>query len=264
MSPSVNLRTAVPNVSNPSLLPDTGTFRFIADRARPDILVAVGELSTGGSVNPSDLHKATSERIKNYLSSTADLHIRLGGMGKLVVFGYSDASYVTDGNAKSRLGGCVFLGFDSGAVFSFSRNDTIPSSLSHSSTEAEIKALDELIRELLHIIDLVRFTAGEVELPIKLYCDNKSAAALFASLKTSSRVKHINMRINFIREMISTGIIAIHFVPTAYNVADILTKPLAVEQFEFLRGILMLGHGGVEPSWDHQTHTALCVDSFSV
>ena len=49
MSPAIYLRIAEPNLENPSLLPDTGTFRFIADRARPDILVAVGELSTGGA-----------------------------------------------------------------------------------------------------------------------------------------------------------------------------------------------------------------------
>jgi hypothetical protein len=65
-----------------------------------------------------------------------------------LLFGYSDAAYITDGNAKSRLGGCAFMGLDAGAVLSFSRNDSIMSSLSHSSTEAEIKAVDELMREM--------------------------------------------------------------------------------------------------------------------
>jgi hypothetical protein len=44
------------------------------------------------------------------------------------------------GNAKSRLGGCVFVNFSSGAIFSFSQNDTtrnilhdFMSALSHSS-----------------------------------------------------------------------------------------------------------------------------------
>ncbi len=99
MSPATNLRIAAPNPENESLLPDTCTFRFIADRARPDILVAVGELSTGGSKELSDLHLATSQRIKDYcLASTPDLSITLGGLGKITLFGYSE----------SRLGGCVF------------------------------------------------------------------------------------------------------------------------------------------------------------
>jgi hypothetical protein len=41
-------------------LGDTGAFRFIADRARPDILVATGEIATGGNIYPSDLHMKTS------------------------------------------------------------------------------------------------------------------------------------------------------------------------------------------------------------
>ena len=125
MASTVNLRKAEPNANNESLLSDTGTFRFIADRARPDILVTVGELATGGATAPSDLHLKASERCKHYLNSTRDMYVKLGGLGKLCIFGYSDASYITDGNCKSRLGGCVFMGYDSGAVHSFSKNDTI-------------------------------------------------------------------------------------------------------------------------------------------
>jgi hypothetical protein len=162
-------------------------------------------------------------------------------------------------------------GYSSGAVFSFSRNDTIRnvrqtimSSLSHSSTEAEIKALDVLILEILHILDVTRFLACEQELPIKLYCDNKSAAMIFATLKSNHKVKRLNMRIQFICELIQDGTIAIHFVPTKFNVADMLTKALPKREFELLRHILMKGHGGKEPSstWSEQTaHFALTVHS---
>jgi hypothetical protein len=151
-------------------------------------------------------------------------------------------------------------------VFAFSRNDTIKnllnewmSALSHSSTESEIKAIDLLMMELLHMLDLSRFISGEPVLPIKIFCDNKSASQLFQTLRTNHKVKHINMRIHAIRELIETGIFAIHFVPTKYNVADILTKALPVAQFTALRDILMLGHGGVEPEWARskdQTHQA--------
>ena len=61
----------------------------------------------------------------NYLSTTSDLSLKLGGERDLTLFAYVDASYITDGNAKSRLGGCIFMGYDSGSVASFSRNDTI-------------------------------------------------------------------------------------------------------------------------------------------
>jgi hypothetical protein len=67
MSSTVNLRDAEHNVKNDSLLPDTGAYRFIADRARPDILVATGEITTGGDKHPSDRYPrenfTASERI---------------------------------------------------------------------------------------------------------------------------------------------------------------------------------------------------------
>jgi hypothetical protein len=249
MSNTVNLRMAEPNENNESLLSDIGTFRFIADRARPDILTACGEISTGGDKNPSDFHLKTSERIKHYLNNTKDLYIKLGGLGLLILFGYSDASYITDGNCKSRLGGCVYLGFDSGAIHSFSKNDTrLYSTLSHSSMEAEIKAIDELTRVMLHIMDLVKFICGEIQLPIKIYTDTKSGISLLETLKTNNKVKHINLRVNFIRELINDRIIEIHFVKGNNNVADILTKALPNDQFEKLRNVLMLGHNGIDPS----------------
>lgn len=264
MSSIFNLRDAPENPSNDSMLPDTGAFRFIADRARPDILVAAGELATGGATSPSDLHVKTSKRTKNYLNTTKELGLVLGGLGKLAVFAYSDASYITTGNCKSRLGGCIFLGYDSGAVYSFSKNSTIVSTISHSSTESEILAIDELVRELQHLVDILKFCTGEVELPVKVYVDNTSAITLLESLRGNNRVKHINVRISYLRELIVNGFMQLHFVPTNYNVADILTKALAPDQFEFLRNILMCGHGGKEPCFvDGNVHMALTTVTFN-
>jgi hypothetical protein len=261
MSSTVNLRDAEPNPDGGSLLPDTGAFRFIADRARPDILVATGEIATGGAKDASDLHVKTSERVKHYLNSTHDLSLKLGGLGKFCIFAYSDASYITTGNCKSRLGGCVFMNYESGAIRTFSRNSTTAgTTLSHSSTESEIKAIDEVIRELMHIMDIVRFMAGKYDEPIIIYVDNKSAITLMETLKTNNRVKHINLRINFIREMIKCRFIELHFVPTAYNVADVLTKPLDVATFIRLRDIMMNGHGGKAPCFSDNVHDCLNVN----
>ena len=257
MSENVNLRDAEKNIDNSSLLPDTGAFRYIADRARPDILVVAGELATGGDKYPSDLHVKTSERAKHYLNSTESLSLSLGGLGKLRIFGYSDASYITTGNCKSRLGGCVFMGYDCGAVYSFSTNDTIVSSISHSSTEAEIKAIDHLVRMLQHIMDITQFIVGEYSLPIKVFVDNTSAITLIKTLKSTHRVRHINVRVAYLHELLLSGFIELHFVPTGYNVADLLTKALGADKFELLRSILMRGHNGIEPNWDGQVHIAL-------
>ena len=81
----------------------------MADRARQDILVATGELSTGGAENPSDLHVKTVERTKQYLCNTRSLGLVLGGVAVIQPFAFVDASFISTGNCKSRLGGCIFI-----------------------------------------------------------------------------------------------------------------------------------------------------------
>ena len=119
MSNTDNLRAAVPNNNNESLLPLTGTLRFPADRARPDILVVTGELSSGAAESPSDDHVKVAARTISYLQSTKSMYMQFGGNGPLVFFGYCDSSYNTEGNSRCRLGGCLFWGFDAGAILSW-------------------------------------------------------------------------------------------------------------------------------------------------
>jgi hypothetical protein len=163
------------------------------------------------------------------------------------MFGYVDASYIADGNAKSRLGGCLFMNKYSGAFYSYSKNDTSISTISHSSAEAEVKSLDEMAREVVHRREVAQFCRCKVEGPTPLYIDNQAAIRVCTSLKTGHKLKHINMRLAYLRELINTGVIALYFVGTDDNVADILTKPLSRAQFEKLREILMAGHNGVIP-----------------
>ena len=76
----------------------------------------------------------------------------------------------------------------------------------------------------------------------KIYMDNKSAIQLCTTLKSSHKTKHINMRINYIRQLINEKVIELHFVDSENNVADILTKALPVTVFEKHRNTLLFGH----------------------
>ena len=247
MEAGLNLRKELPNEANASLLPVTGALRYVADRCRPDILVSVGETSSGGTPHPSDAHVKNGERCRHYLSTTKQLGLLFGGPAEFHMFGYCDASYIADGNAKSRLGGCLFMSAYTGAFYSYSKNDTSISTISHSSAEAEVKSLDELAREVVHRREVAQFCRCKVEGPTPLYIDNQAAIRVCTSLKTGHKLKHINMRLHYLRELINTGVIVLYFVGTDDNVADILTKPLSRAQFEKLRKILMEGHGGTLP-----------------
>nr|GEV84683.1 retrovirus-related Pol polyprotein from transposon TNT 1-94 [Tanacetum cinerariifolium] len=69
---------------------------------------------------------------------------------------------------------------------------------------------------------------------IPLYCDNKSAIALCCNNVQHSRAKHIDVQYHFIKERVENGIVELYFVRTEYQLADIFTKPLLRERFNFL------------------------------
>ena len=53
-------------------------------------------------------------------------------------------------------------------------------------------------------------------------------------------MKHIDIKYHFVREKTQDGTIELKYCPTNEMVADIFTKPLLKEQFEYLRGKLGL------------------------
>ncbi|GJV16239.1 hypothetical protein Tco_1361562 [Tanacetum coccineum] len=69
---------------------------------------------------------------------------------------------------------------------------------------------------------------------IPLYCDNRGAIALCCNNVQHSRSKHIDIRHHFIREQVEKGMVELYFVTTDYQLADIFTKTLPRERFEFL------------------------------
>ncbi|GJU57056.1 hypothetical protein Tco_1234822 [Tanacetum coccineum] len=69
---------------------------------------------------------------------------------------------------------------------------------------------------------------------IPLYCDNKSAIALCCNNVKHSRSMHIDIRHHFIKEQVENGVVELYFVTTDYQLADIFTKALPRERFEFL------------------------------
>nr|GEZ64999.1 putative ribonuclease H-like domain-containing protein [Tanacetum cinerariifolium] len=69
---------------------------------------------------------------------------------------------------------------------------------------------------------------------IPLYCDNRSAIALCCNNVQHSSSKHIDIRHHFIREQVEKGVVELYFITTDYQLANIFTKALPRERFEFL------------------------------
>ncbi|GJU40639.1 hypothetical protein Tco_1193596 [Tanacetum coccineum] len=91
---------------------------------------------------------------------------------------------------------------------------------------------------------------------IPLYCDNKSAIALYCNNVQHSRSKHIDIRHHFIREQLENGVVKLYFVRTEYQLADIFTKALPRERFEFI--LPWLGMKSMKPETLKQDSLYCC------
>jgi hypothetical protein len=260
MCPSINLRSEPPNTNNDSLLHTTGQLRYLCDRTRPDLLVATGEISKGGAESPSDAHLRTAMRTLRYAKVTAGRPLGLGCAPPLSLFCFSDASYHADGNSKSRLGGCLFLGESSGAFHTFSKSSSL---VTQSSTHAELLALYETVNLTLHTRQVLEFIHLPQTAPTPIYCDSTPSIQLCTLLKMTHKTASINMRVNFIRQCLNDRQVSLHFVPTALNIADALTKPLAAEPFNAHTTKMMQGFGAQGLKGYFGGQVALVVDSIS-
>nr|GFB94913.1 retrovirus-related Pol polyprotein from transposon TNT 1-94 [Tanacetum cinerariifolium] len=69
---------------------------------------------------------------------------------------------------------------------------------------------------------------------IPMYCDSKAAIAISCNPVQHSCTKHIDVRYYFIKEKVEKGIVELFFVRTEYQLADLFTKALPVERFQYL------------------------------
>nr|GEY47692.1 hypothetical protein [Tanacetum cinerariifolium] len=69
---------------------------------------------------------------------------------------------------------------------------------------------------------------------IPIYCDSKSAIAISCNLVQHSRTKLIAVRYHFINEHLEKGTTELYFVKTDYQLADLFTKALPTDRFNYL------------------------------
>jgi hypothetical protein len=111
-----------------------------------------------------------------------------------------------------------------------------------SSTHAEVRALYQLVLDVVFVVNLCDELQRSVNLPAVVLEDNQPAIDLSQSLSGRvNKCKHFLMLVNYIREQVANGLIEISKVPTEDNVADLLTKALTGQSFlrkaNFLLGI---------------------------
>lgn len=135
---------------------------------------------------------------------------------------------------KSTSGQCFILGQ---SVISW--NSELQKCVALSTAEAEFIAASEACRELVWLRRLIRTLDGKYrdEIPT-FYVDNQSAVELIKNPVYHKRTKHIDLRYHYIRHKYEKNKFKVEYICSENQLADLFTKALPKNRFEFLRSKL--------------------------
>jgi len=180
--------------------------------------------------NPKESHITVVKRIIKYVNATINYGICFSRETNLMLAGYSDADWA--GNAddrKSTSGGCFYV--RTNLVAWMSRKQAL---ISLSTVEAEYIAAGSCCTQLLWMKKLL-CDYGFTQDTMVIHCDNTSAINISKNPVQHSWTKHIDIWHHFIRDLVESWEVALMFIPTEKQLADIVTKPLDGSNFESLR-----------------------------
>ena len=204
---------------------------------RLDIAYAVSVLCRF-IANPGLAHWRAVKHVFRYLRGTAEARLvyRRDAFDAQQLFSaFVDADHAGNPDNGRSTGGYALL-IAGGAVSWSSRLQTITAL---STTEAEYVAAVDAGKDVVWMRQLLGELGFTLSAPSVLCMDNQSAISVAKNPEHHGRMKHLDLRFYWLRDVVDSGLIAPVFVPTTAQVADIFTKPLARADMERCR--LLLG-----------------------
>uniref|UniRef100_A0A803Q6S7 CCHC-type domain-containing protein n=1 Tax=Cannabis sativa TaxID=3483 RepID=A0A803Q6S7_CANSA len=176
---------------------------------------------------PGKDHWTVVKWIMRYLKGTQTTGLIYGAnCNGEEVRGFVDSDYAGDIDTRRSQSGYVFQ--LNGCTISWKSN--LQSIVALSTTEAEYIACTEAIKEALWLKGITA-EVGINQREIPVMCDSQSALHLSRNQVFHERTKHIDVRMHFIRDVISGGKIKLLKVSNDDNAADVLTKSLPTAKF---------------------------------
>jgi hypothetical protein len=214
-----------------------GGLLYISVCTRPDISFAVSYLSSFFS-SPSNEHFEQAVKILLYLKGTIGLMLPLGGEERecteLNIF--ADADWAQDPIDRRSRGGFIMKVNQSLIGWSSKKLQGLQSL---SSTEAEYVQVASASKEILWFQPQLEFL-GYVNLDTVLWEDNMAVISLIKKENSGGRTKHLDVRLKFlVTAIVHWKRFRIQYVRSENNLADILTKPMALPKFRDLREKLL-------------------------
>jgi hypothetical protein len=207
-----------------------GSLLYCTKHSRPEISNAVRELSKCLSAPNEAAFKEMLRVIKFVLdTSTVGLKLQPVFCDEWFVKVYSDSDWARDKDTRKSVTG--FFIFVNGALVGWRSKSQHCISLS--SSEAEMYALTEAIKEVPFLIQLLLFIDVKVKLPVQVKVDNMGAIYMSENSTPSARTRHADIRQKFTADLQDKGLVKVDFVKSEDNTSDILTKNVSVDLFKY-------------------------------
>ena len=142
------------------------------------------------------------------------------------ISGESDADWAKDPTRKSICSGCTFL---NGAMIKMFSN--MMKVIALSTTESELNAAVLEAMDMMLCYYIMKGMRLTVELPMKLYVDNKGTVQLANNWSVGGRTRHIGAKTNFLRSLKEMGFIHILYKKGTELIPDIGTKNVTKKDF---------------------------------
>jgi hypothetical protein len=192
------------------------------------MLVALGSLAAAQTQGTEKTMDAAIQLL-NYAATHPDAAVRFHA-SDMILYIHSDASYLSEPKARSRVGGFFYLGHNNeppdtkqpnGAIHIESR---IMKNVMAAASEAEIGALFHNGQEGAHIRQILKELGRKQTQPTRLTTDNSTADG-FANNRTKiKRSKAMDMRFYWIQDRVKNGEFQVHWLKGELNLADYFTK----------------------------------------
>lgn len=151
--------------------------------------------------------------------------ILLSNSADMSLMGFSDSDWGSCSISRKSVSGYYITFGDSPVSWKNKKQPTI----SLSSVEAEYRALRKTIAEITWLIRLLGDLGLPIAAPVPVYCDSQAALHITKNSVFHERTKHIEIDFHYVRECLHAGLLSIHFVSSADQLADIMTKALPAQ-----------------------------------
>ncbi|KAM1262144.1 hypothetical protein ACFX2G_027916 [Malus domestica] len=200
---------------------------------RPDIMY-VASLLARFMHCPTNKHLGTAKRVLRYIKGTLDYGLEYVKGKNAMLIGFCDSDWGGSVDDSKSTSGYAFS-FGSG-VFSWA--SVKQNCVALFTAEAEYISASEATAQAIWL-RFVLEDFGEMQTEATpVHCDNTAAIAITKNPVFHQKTKHIDRRYHFIKNALQEGIIDLVYCPTNEQVADIFTKALSKDRFNYLRDML--------------------------